>query len=307
MVKMELRSLATFCAVVSEGNMTTAAEKLSITQPAVSQQIRQLEKEFEVKLLTRNVRRIRPTVQGQILYAKANKVLNLIEQVRDDIKSISFDLSGAEIKASTLNSLGLYLISPVIGNFLKLNNEMKISLLYGTGEEIIRRMQRDEVDMVIMGDLKKEYGKEFTRFQKIHLFKDYIYFVKSGRDTSVPKNLSIKDINKQRLVMMQGLYPAFENQLYQKLRDERISYTPSFQSDNVGTLKRVIESGLGWGFLPAHSIRKQLRLGRLSAVQIEGLEYSVDVNLYYKSGQPGKEKIIQILKNIIQRQSHIGS
>ena len=304
---MDLRNLATFCAVVSEGNMTTAAEKLNITQPAVSQQIRQLEKDFEVKLLARDMRKIRPTVQGQILYTKANKVLTLMEQVRDDITSISLDLSGEEIKASTLNSLGLYLVSPVIGNFLKLNNEMKVSLLYGTGDEIIRRMQRDEVDVVIINDLKKEYGKEFSQFKKVHLFKDYIYFVQSGRDATQPKTLSIGDINKQRLVMMQGLYPAFENRLTQMLKEERVSLAPSFQSDNVGTLKRVIESGLGWGFLPAHSVRKQLRFGRLSVVQIEGLEYSVDVNIYYKPNHPGKEKVIQILKTIIQRQSHIKS
>ena len=303
---MDLRNLATFCKVISEGNMTIAAEKLALSQPAVSQQVRQLEKDFEVKLLNRHVRRVRPTVQGQILYEKANRVLMLIQQARDAIQSISSDLAGEEIRASTLNSLGLYLVSPVIGSFLKLNAEMKISLLYGTGDEIVRRMQRGEVDMVILSDIKQEYGKEFPGFKKIHLFKDYIYFVGSGRDSTLPKTLSVQNINRRRLALMQGLYPAFENLMAQTLKEKGVSLAPSFQSDNVGTLKRVIESGLGWGFLPAHSISKQLRLGRLSIIQIEGLDYSVDVNLYYKAEQPKKEKVIRILNNIIQRQSHIG-
>ena len=284
--------------------MTVAADKLSITQPAVSQQIRQLEKEFGVKLLIRNIRKVRPTVQGQILYESSNKILNLIQNTQSAIQAISLDLSGEEIKASTLNSIGLYIISPIIGNFLKLNNEMKLSLLYGTSEDIIRRMQKEEVDVVIMNDLKKEHGKEFSKFKKVHLFKDYIYFVGSGKDMNLPKSLSVADLHKRRLIYMKGLYPAFENLLSHKLREHKVDLAPSFKSDNVGTLKRVIESGLGWGFLPLHSIRKQLRLGRLSIIQVEGLDYTVDVNIYYKGDQT-KEKIIQTLGTMIQKQSHV--
>lgn len=301
---MDIDNLKTFCSVVSEGNMTTAAAKRSITQPAVSQQIRQLEKEFGAKLLNRkNTRKIQLTVQGQILYEDSNRILNLIEQAKSSIQAISLDLSGEKISAITLNSLGLYLISPIIGNFLRLNDEMKLSLLYGNGQDIIRSMQRDIVDAAIVPDLRQEYGKELPQFKKIHLFKDYMYFVGSGRDKTLPNSMLFQDISKRRLVHInESLYPAFQNYLFNRIQGPDKPVNPSFQSDNVGTLKRVIEFGLGWGFLPAHSIKKQLRAGRLSQIQIEDMNYSVDINLYYKS-DPKKEKIISILTKMIQKQA----
>ena len=299
---MDIENLKTFRTVVSEGNMTTAASKRSITQPAVSQQIRQLEKEFGAKLLNRrNMRKVQLTVQGQILYENANRILNLVEQAKSSIQAISLDLSGEEITAITINSLGLYLVSPIIGNFLRLNDEMKLSLLYGNGQDIIRAMQRDAVDLAIVPDLRQEYGRELSQFKKIHLFKDYLYFVGSGRDKNLPSNMSFKDISKRRFVHInESLYPAFQNYLFKKMEEKGESAIPSFQSDNVGTLKRVIESGLGWGFLPAHSIKKQLKAGRLSRIQIEDMNYAVDVNLYYQANSK-KDKIITTLTKMIQK------
>ena len=234
--------------------MTAAADKLSITQPAVSQQIRQLEKDFGVKLLSRNARKVKPTVQGQIFYETANKILNLVQKTRNSIQAISLNLSGEQIAVFTVNSIGLHLVSPIIGNFLKLNNKMRLSLLYGTGEAVIRRMQREEADLVIMPDLRREYGRDFPLFKKNLLFKDSLYFVGSGKDQSLPKSMDFKDIGKLRLIQVESHYLAFQNLFQQKAREQGLRLEPSFQCDNVGTVKRVIESGLGCGFFarPQH-------------------------------------------------------
>lgn len=299
---MDFQNLQTFCTVISEGSMTAAASKLSITQPAVSQQIRQLEKDFGVKLLSRNARKVKPTIQGQIFYENANRILNLIQQTRNSIKAISLNLSGEKINVSTVNSIGLHLVSPVIGSLLKLNNEMQLTLLYGTGEAVIHRMQKDELDVVIMSDLRQEYGRDFPQFKKVLLFKDPLYFVGSGKDQSLPRVLSFKDIGKYRLIQVENHYFSFQNFFKQKAREFNLSIEPSFQCDNVGTVKRAIESGLGCGFLPAHSIHKQIRLGRLKIIELEGFNYSVNVNFYYKPNQK-KEKIIEILRLLIQQQA----
>ena len=299
---MDFQNLQTFCTVLSEGSMTAAASKLSITQPAVSQQIRQLEKHFGVKLLSRNARKVKPTVQGQIFYEASTRVLNLIQNAKNSIQAISLNLSDEKINVSTINSIGLHLVSPVIGNFLKLNNKMKLSLLYGTGEDVIQRMQKGEQDLVIMPDLRKEYGRDFPQFQKSLLFKDTLCFVGSGKDQNLPKAIQFKDIYKFRLVQVENHYLAFQNLFQKKAKEEKTSVEISFQSDNVGTVKRAIESGLGCGFLPSHSIHKQLRLGRLKLIEIEDFSYSVNLNFYFKPNQK-KNKIIEILSLLIRQQA----
>ncbi len=301
-IALDSQNLKTFCTVVSEGSMTAAASKLEITQPAVSQQIRQLEKNFGTKLLVRNARKVRPTIQGQILYENSNKVLNIIQQTKHSIQSISLDVKEEKLVVSTLNSLGLYLISPVISHFLKPNKALQLTLFYRKGEDVIKKMQRNEVDVVIVPDLKKEYGKDFPQYRKVHLFKDTMHFVGSGKDMSLPKSLMFKDLKNFRLVKVKDHFPAFNNLFIQKLRSNHINLEPIFECDNVGTVKRVIESSLGCGFLPAHSVRKQLRLGRLVSIAIEDFDYSVDINLYYRADRTN-EKLVQILTSLINQQA----
>ena len=179
---------------------------------------------------------------------------------------------------------------------------MRLSLLYGTGEEVIQKMQRNQVDAVVMPDLRKEYGRDFPQFKKTLLFKDPLYFIGSGKDQSLPKSLLFKEIVKYQLIQIENHYLAFQNLFQKKVRENHITIEPSFQCDNVGTIKRAIESGLGLGFLPAHSIHKQLRLGRLKVIEIEDFHYSVNVNFYHKADKQ-KEKIIEILKLLIQQQT----
>ena len=80
-----------------------------------------------------------------------------------------------------------------------------------------------------------------------------------------------------------------------------MSIKPIFESDNVGTLKRVIEAGVGWGFMPSHSIRKQVKTRRLQRVHVEELKYSVNINLYSLNA-PGIKPMSETFYRAIQQQ-----
>jgi DNA-binding transcriptional LysR family regulator len=297
---MNLQQLTTFCTVLSEGSMTAAAEKLFLTQPAVSQQIRNLEEELRVELLVRGVRQVKPTLQGQLLYDYAKRILHLTQQAEVAIQTISQEITG-DLRIGTLNSIGLYLISPIVGLFLKHNSKLRIRLSYGSGEKIISEMRAQQLDLAILPDLKREWGIEFQDYDKRFLYKDEMWLVASGRDTSVPSTLEIKQYTSRPIVSFTEKYPSFRNLLDKKIQENRLSYQPVFETDNVGTLKRVIESGLGWGFLPSHSIRKQVRTGRLSHVQTDELKYSVDVYMYFRRNG-GREQMVDILYRALQQQ-----
>lgn len=298
---MNLQQLTTFCTVLSEGSMTAAADKLFLTQPAVSQQIRNLEEEMGVNLLVRGVRQIKPTLQGQLLYDYAKRILHLTQQAEVAIQTISQEISG-DLKIGTMNSIGLYLISPIIGLFLKHNSKLNINLSYGTGEKIISEMRKGEMDVVILPDLKSEYGIEFQDFDKKFLFKDEIWLVGSGKNTSLPSSVSLGDLPSHPVISFTEKYPGFRLMMEKKFSELKTDFTPVFETDNVGTLKRVIESGLGWGFLPAHSIRKQVRTGRLQVIQCEEVKYSVNVNMYFKKDR-AQDQVIDIFYRALHQQA----
>src|SRR5262245_33619233 len=82
---MNFRQLKYFVKIVETGNMTRAAEQLRVAQPALGMQIRQLEEELGVALLTRHSRGVEPTKAGQLLHAKALTILRLVEEVSKEI------------------------------------------------------------------------------------------------------------------------------------------------------------------------------------------------------------------------------
>src|SRR2546423_10679239 len=82
---MDTRQLSAFCAVVERKSFSQAAERLGVTQPAVSLQIRSLEQRLGTQLLDRSGRRVEPTEAGLRLYASAQKLLALEQQLLDDV------------------------------------------------------------------------------------------------------------------------------------------------------------------------------------------------------------------------------
>src|SRR6266508_397816 len=82
---MDTRQLAAFCAVVERKSFSRAAERLGVTQPAVSLQIRSLEQRLNRRLLDRSGRRVEPTEAGRRLYAAAQRLLTLEERLLEDL------------------------------------------------------------------------------------------------------------------------------------------------------------------------------------------------------------------------------
>ena len=297
---MNLQQLITFSTVISEGSMTAAAEKLYLTQPAVSQQIRNLEDEMGVNLLDRGSRHAKPTVQGQLLYDYAKRIIALTQQAQVAIQTMGEGVKGS-LRIGTLNSIGLQLISPAIGTFMKHNSKISISLHYQDGAEIFKALNQGELDVAILPDVMAEYGREPQGLNSRPLFKDEMWLVASGRDTTVPDDIGIEDLATRPYMRLTERYESFERALKESLDSKGIKLKPAFETNNVGTLKRVIESGLGWGFLPSHAIRKQVRMGRLTAVDIPDVRHSVGVH-YYSRSRAETEQAIEVFYRALKQQ-----
>lgn len=298
---MNLQQLITFSTVISEGSMTAAAEKLYLTQPAVSQQIRNLEDEMKVNLLDRGSRHAKPTVQGQLLYDYAKRIIALTQQAQVAIQTMGEGVKGS-LRVGTINSLGLQLISPAIGGFMKHNSKISISLLYNDGVEVFRALNKGELDVAILPDVGVEYGREPQGLQSRPLLKDEMWLVGSGRDTTIPDTASAEELGSRPYMRLTERYESFDRILRAACDKKGVKLKPAFETNNVGTLKRVIESGLGWGFLPAHSIRKQVRMGRLSRVEIAEVQHSVNVHYYWRQEGEASDQAIEIFYRALKQQ-----
>lgn len=149
---MELRVLNYFVAVAQEKNMTRAADKLLISQPALSRQIAALEDELGVKLFNRENRHLTLTSAGQYLLEQAQEILELVVKTRKNLQTTSF-ISG-DLTIAAGESLGMQRIMNVISNIIKKYPTVKIHLLSGDYSYAQRKLDNGTVDFaVIIGNI----------------------------------------------------------------------------------------------------------------------------------------------------------
>lgn len=143
---MELRHLRYFVAVADKRNFTRAAEMLNIAQPPLSRQIRQLEEEIGSDLFDRDVRPIRLTDAGRLLYENATRILAGIDQLQASMRHVT----GAKRRRFVIGFVGstLYgLLPEVIRHFRKQMTQLDVSLLECTTVEQISALKEGRIDI----------------------------------------------------------------------------------------------------------------------------------------------------------------
>jgi DNA-binding transcriptional LysR family regulator len=275
---LNLSQLQTFVMVASEGSMTAAADKLFLTQPAVSQQMKSMEDDLGVELIVRGSKQIKMTAQGEMLYEHAKKILSMAQLAEVSIKSVGAQLKGV-LRIGTLNSIGLHLMSPVVSRLLKFNPDFKIKVNYSNGENLIQSYKKGDLDILVLPEVETNYKITLPDSKSQILFKEEMWLVGSGKDEFYPNSIAMNEIKKIPYVHFADEFPDFDKQLLEKVG----TLQSVFESSNVGTLKRVIEYGLGIGFLPSHSIKKQVRGGRLNRVRISDFDYKMNFHYYHKT------------------------
>src|SRR2546423_13719367 len=125
---MDTRQLAAFCAVVERQSFSQAAERLGVTQPAVSQQVRALEERLGKRLLARSGRRVEPTEAGLSLYRGAQRLLSLEDQLVAEVagEAEGYIAGTLEIGAST--GPGGIVLAQLLCEFQAANPELHVAL-----------------------------------------------------------------------------------------------------------------------------------------------------------------------------------
>lgn len=154
---MELRVLRYFLMVAREENITSAAEKLYITQPTLSKQMMDLEKELGKKLFLRGKRKITLTEEGMFLRKRAQEIVDLADKTESDFKN-SNEMVGGDIYIGGGETEGIRYISKALEHLYNLYPQIRFHLYSGNGEDVSDRLEKGLIDFALFVgaiDLKK--------------------------------------------------------------------------------------------------------------------------------------------------------
>jgi DNA-binding transcriptional LysR family regulator len=146
---MELRVLRYFVEAAREGSMTNAAQKLHVTQPTLSKQIKDLEEELGQKLFVRGSYNIRLTTEGELLYKRALDILDMVDLTEAEFASMN-DFNGGDLYLGCAESDGISLLAKAAKQLREQYKNLHFHLYSGNAETVCERLDKGLLDFAVV-------------------------------------------------------------------------------------------------------------------------------------------------------------
>ncbi len=279
---MDTRQLAAFCAVMEKKSFSQAAERLGVTQPAVSLQIRSLEKRLGRKLLDRSGRRVEPTEAGLRLYPSAQRMLEIEEQLAQELDAgEAGELSGVlELGAST--GPGGSVVPVLLAEFQARHPELRIALTVFDTQTIVERVARRELELGIV-------GAAWRHRQVLHepFFRDEVILVCPPAHRFAGRTISLDELGREPLIVMQegaGVRQVLDDELRKagtRLKDFDVRLELGLQE----SVRSAVLAGHGVTFISRAAVEADFAAGTLASARVEGIDPVREITLVRAVGR----------------------
>jgi DNA-binding transcriptional LysR family regulator len=262
-MRPSLQQLRVFDAVVRHGSITRAAEELFLTQPAVSIQIKKLETLVGLPLLEQVDRRLHPTQAGRRVHASARRVLTELAQLEQAVTELKGVVKG-ELRIGVVTT-AKYFMPHLLGAFIERHPEVEPRLTVTNRAQVLARLQANEDDLLIMGQVPEGLDVEAHPF----LDNDLVVVAHAGHPLAGRRRIPMKRLCQERfLVREQGSGTRLAIEAVVAGRGQRIE--PYMELGDSEAIKHGILAGLGISVMSRHNIRLELESGRLVVLDVEG-------------------------------------
>jgi LysR family transcriptional regulator, low CO2-responsive transcriptional regulator len=295
---VEIRQLRAFVAIAESGTFTAGAQRVHVTQAAISMQIRQLETETGARLFVRAPRRVILTEAGEKLLHRARRILREHDAALEEIA----ELAGAQRGRLRIGTASAGISSeplPVLLKELRKNHPpAEVSVVTGTSETLVHQILAGELDIAFVSLPVEAHGIQTER-----LNEDQLVAVASPRHPlAKQRTVSAYALAGEKLIL--GERGGNTRRLIDEFFAQAgVKPTVAMELSRQAAIKRMVEEDMGVGIVPLQTVKEEVAQGRLVSWWIEGAEINWELGLARLSG--GYES--PIIKTFIRLcQSHFG-
>lgn len=261
---MTVRHLKIFCTVYLCGNMTAAAKALFMTQPSVSQTIRELESHYEVKLFERLYHRLYPTTAGERLFQYAKNILDMMDEMDQGIKE---EQTNPQLRIGLFFTAGM-LAHPWLQKFREQHPNTRTRISVYKGSVLKQMLRNSELDFAVM----EEIGMEEDLRQE--LFTEDRLVAVTAKDDPLLEHIPITAetlLNQPLLLREKGA--GVRDQVDAQLRDSGYLIEASWESASSLVLLNAAANGEGIAILPYELAKSSLEQKSVAEVPVVGLDF----------------------------------
>ncbi|HEX2954622.1 MAG TPA: LysR family transcriptional regulator [Bacillota bacterium] len=251
-----------FYHVVKENSFSTAAERLFVSQSAISQNIKNLEKKLGVQLFQRKGRDLKMTQEGEWLYSYVQQAYNLFKTAESKINDFN-NLEAGEVRIGASDTICRYYLLPYLQRFNREYPRVKIHFINRTSTQIRELLREGVIDF---GVVTLHQGETGENVRTLSVVEDV--FVASQKYASLKgKLLELKDLSTYPLLMLEkasttrAIFESF-------LQEHNLKLVPEVELESTDLLVEFAKIGLGIAYVLKDSIREAVFRGQLFILRI---------------------------------------
>lgn len=277
---MHIETLKSFCDLVETGSFSKAATLNFISQSAISQQVRALEERYHQPLIERGARRgIVLTEAGRILYAESKEIVERFRAMETRLQHKSDAIAGT-IRVATVYSVGLHELPPYIKQFIKEHPQVNIHVEYSRTDKVYEACLNNVIDFGIVALPLRRPQVEIIPFRE-----DKLVFV-CGPDHALTKrrSLSLTQLAGERFIAFERDIPT-RKVIDKILKQHGVAVNVVMEFDNIETIKRSVEAGIGISILPDTTIINEVRNHMLVALDFAEGTFTREIGIIHRKGK----------------------
>jgi len=261
-----------FKVIIDTGNLTEAAKKLHVSQPALSISVKKLEKQLGCKLLIRNKGGVKPTQFGKILYKYARRfnlsVGNMKKELSDQLYTLEKD-----IKIGMIDNVGIKFIGRVYKGFRKKYPKLNLTIQVDNSTRLVREVEKGSIDFAI---ITKQKRLKNNFIQEDFASEDLIIISASDY---VQEATCLKDLEKINFIAYNKDSTTFKL-IDKAFTQNKININYSAYSTSPTFIKEMVKLGTGIAVLPKNIVDKELASKKLRKIDL-GIKLSRQLSLIY--------------------------
>lgn len=257
-------------------NYTKTAEILHITQPAVTQHIKFLERKYGVKLFKYTGRDLSLTKPGEVLYNFSLAMKSSSDKILNSLPSL--DIEAYNLQFGTTLTVGEYVMSPLIENLIEKYPKMKINMEVGNTKTLLDKLKMRIIDFVI---LEGHFNK--SKYNSKTFSLENFIGVCAPNNTIANRNIEFDQIFTQRAIFREigsGTREIFEKILYEQNRTID-SFNDILEIGSIAVIKNLVKANLGITFLYERAVEKEILKGELKKIDIKDFNIKREFNFVY--------------------------
>ena len=259
---MQLETLKTFADLAETASFSKAAQRNNISQSAVSQQIRSLEKRFRTKLIERGRRNFAITAAGHALLLTSNDILQSLQSLSDRINDLR-DIVAGPLRISAVYTIGLHELPRYLKAFERQHREVELQVNYRRSGQVYADVGAGLADLGLVAYPSKRRGLAAEVFRR----EKMVLICHPQHRLARRKRVRLRQLENEKFIAFGPDLPT-RKAIDRLLHEQAIAVRRVMEFDNIETVKRAVEIENGVSLVPATTVSDECRAGTLVAIQV---------------------------------------